>query len=282
PRYVFQSPAWKRFFPLFLTIPQRQQDDLEFYNILQEIRTGCLSSKSINTIESKININNNSQELYNTTHIVNLRQAADIINEMLCSHLPFDDTQNDPIISIANDILDFEILDDNHTISQFKHQTNLPKSVHLQEGARVMFLNNKLFDDDICNGTIGIVTDIINNTSVEVTFPTFTSINKVIVQKETTYFEIDGKRASRQQFPLQNAFALTAHKVQGLTLPHITTSIDETVFIEGQVYVAMSRATSWKNLRILSFNYHYLKSPKAALEEYKRLNIIYNDGLRNM
>ncbi|CAG8774315.1 101_t:CDS:1, partial [Dentiscutata heterogama] len=40
--------------------------------------------------------------------------------------------------------------------------------------------------------------------------------------------------ASRQQFPLQNAFALTTHKVQGLTLPHITTSVDKTVFAEGQ------------------------------------------------
>ena len=100
---------------------------------------------------------------------------------MLCIHLPFGDTRNDPIISIANDTLDLEALDDDHTIPQFKHQTNLPQSVHLQEGARVMFLNNKLFDDDICNGTIGIITDIIDNTSVEVTFLIFTSINKVII-----------------------------------------------------------------------------------------------------
>jgi len=33
-----------------------------------------------------------------------------------------------------------------------------------------MFLNNKLFHDDICNGTIGIITEIIDNTNVEVTF----------------------------------------------------------------------------------------------------------------
>ena len=63
-----------------------------------------------------------------------------------------------------------------------------------------MFLNNKLFNDDICNGTIRIVTNVIDDTNVEVTFPTFTSINKVVVQKETTYFKIDGKSASRQQF----------------------------------------------------------------------------------
>ena len=107
-----------------------------------------------------------------------------------------------------------------------------------------MFLNNKLFDDEICSGTIGIVTDVIDDTSVKVIFPIFTSINKVIIQKETIYFDIDRKRALRQQFPLQNTFALTAHKVQGLTLPHVSTNVDETIFAEGQVYVAMSCATS--------------------------------------
>ena len=104
-------------------------------------------------------------------------------------------------------------------------------------GARVMFLNNKLFDESICNGTIGVVvTKIINDEKekIEITFPTLTSISKIIVQRETYHFEVDGKNASRQQFPLQNAFALTVHKTQGLTLPHVTLSVDENMFAEGQ------------------------------------------------
>ena len=50
-------------------------------------------------------------------------------------------------------------------------------------------------------------------------FPTFDSVVKIVVQKETSYFEINGKRASRKQFPLQNAnrsqnarFDLTSRK----------------------------------------------------------------------
>ncbi|CAG8768811.1 11268_t:CDS:2, partial [Ambispora leptoticha] len=185
-----------------------------FYNILQEIQTGNLSEQSKDIIQSKINLNIDLNKFSNTTHIVPTRQAT------------------------------FRNLNENYSISNFKYSTNLPQSVHLQEGACVMFLNNKLFESKICNRTIGIITKIIDNQNIEVTFPTLTAINKVIVQKETAYFEIYGKRASRQQFPIQNAFALTAHKVQGLTLPHITTSIDDSIFTEGQAYVAMSRATS--------------------------------------
>ncbi|CAG8443259.1 7215_t:CDS:2 [Diversispora eburnea] len=51
----------------------------------------------------------------------------------------------------------------------------------------------------------------------------------------------DRKHASRKQFPLQNALALTTHKVQGLTLPYVTTSIDESLFVEGQAYVWSSK-----------------------------------------
>lgn len=182
-------------------------------------------------------------QFYDTTHIVGTRHEAHI-NNLLCTYLPFDHEDLEPFQSLAEDTIDFEPLEHDHHYSQFKHLTNLPNSIHLQEGARVMFLNNKLFSDDICNGSIGIITKLIDINNVEVTFPTFTNITKVIVQKETSYFYIDGKRASRNQFPLQNAFALTTHKVQGLTLPHVTTSVDASIFAEGQAYVAMSRATS--------------------------------------
>src|SRR6266480_3932615 len=94
---------------------------------------------------------------------------------------------------------------DKQNVNQFKHATNLPKEVHLQEGARMMFLNNKMFDENICNGTVGVITRLVDDENVEVTFLTFDSVVKIVVKKETSYFEIDGKRASRKQFPLQNA-----------------------------------------------------------------------------
>ena len=107
-----------------------------------------------------------------------------------------------------------------------------------------MFLNNRLFEHNICNGTIGVITNNVDHNNVEVTFPTNENIVKINVQKTTVTFEIDGVPASRHQFPLQNAFALTVHKTQGLTLPHITLTIDQNMFAPGQIYVAMNRAPS--------------------------------------
>src|SRR6266511_6369194 len=93
-----------------------------------------------------------------------------------------------------------------------------------------------------------MITRLVDDENVEVTFLRFDSVVKIVVQKETSYFEIDGKRASRKQFPLQDAFSLTVHKTQGLTLPHVTISIDENIFAKGQAYVTLSRVGSLENL----------------------------------
>jgi len=82
---------------------------------------------------------------------------------------------------------------------------------------------------------------------------------------------LNGAPAQHIQFPLQNAFALTVHKTQGITLPHATISLDEQMFANGQAYVAMSRATSWENLEIRSFNPDAIKVDKNMLSELSRL-----------
>ena len=102
-------------------------------------------------------------------------------------------------------------------------------------------------------------------------FPIDYGINEVIVEKITTYFNLNGAPAQRTQFPLQNAFALTVHKTQGLTLPHATISLDEQMFANGQTYVAMSRAKSWQNLEIRSFNPNAIKVDNEMLKELNRL-----------
>lgn len=70
---VYQSPIWKLFYPLFLREPQRQNQDIEFFNILQKIRMGKIDDKTWNLLSETIRIQpgarvmflNNSQHEHN-------------------------------------------------------------------------------------------------------------------------------------------------------------------------------------------------------------------------
>ena len=53
---------------------------------------------------------------------------------------------------------------------------------------------------------------------------------------------------------------MTVNKSQGQTIPNIGAYLSEPVFSHGQLYVAMSRATSRKNIKILA-------KPPNAIEE---------------
>ena len=58
----------------------------------------------------------------------------------------------------------------------------------------------------------------------------------------------------RVQFPVALALACTIHKVHGLTLENIVVSLElrkQRFFNYGQIYVALSRATSLQGLFIL-------------------------------
>ena len=44
---VFRATTWTLFYPLFLRTPQRQQaDNNKFYQMLQEVRTGNITSET--------------------------------------------------------------------------------------------------------------------------------------------------------------------------------------------------------------------------------------------
>ncbi|XP_031119009.1 ATP-dependent DNA helicase PIF1-like [Ipomoea triloba] len=58
----------------------------------------------------------------------------------------------------------------------------------------------------------------------------------------------------RRQFPLMLSYAMTINKSQGQTLTHVGLLLRKPVFVHGQLYVAASRISNPKGLRILIAN----------------------------
>ncbi|MFY7731216.1 MAG: hypothetical protein ACOVRN_16985, partial [Flavobacterium sp.] len=68
------------------------------------------------------------------------------------------------------------------------------------------------------------------------------------------------------QFPLQLAWAMTIHKIQGTTLARAQIDIGNVIFEYGQTYVALSRIQSLDGLYLAGFNPGRIKAnPKVKV-----------------
>ena len=109
------------------------------------------------------------------------------------------------------------------------------------------------------------------------------SFAKKITSFQSNLFLPKSTEIQRIQFPVTLSWACTVHKVQGLTLQNVVVSLDlrkQRSFNYGQVYVALSRATSLSGLHILGkLEPQHIKANPKVKEEYERLRN-YNISLR--
>ena len=83
------------------------------------------------------------------------------------------------------------------------------------------------------------------------------------------YFNLQRIHYTHQQLPIQNAFALTIHKIQRLSLNHISVSLDDTIFVPGQAYIALSRSRIWKGVEIIDLNWNTFLVDEDTVKEYE-------------
>ncbi|KAL9384735.1 hypothetical protein Peur_021745 [Populus x canadensis] len=142
----------------------------------------------------------------------------------------------------------------------------------LKIGTPVMLLRNINPSIGLCNGTRLIVTQL-SARVIEAQIITGSNIgNRVFIPR--IIFPINEGRCpftiKRCQFPLRLCYAMTINKSQGQSLKTVGVFLKEQVFTHGQLYVALSRVTSRKGLKIISCNNQREPSHYAK-------NIVYKD-----
>jgi ATP-dependent DNA helicase PIF1 len=166
-----------------------------------------------------------------------------------------------------------------------------PGELLLKIGAQVMLIHNMDVKVGLCNGTRGVVTGFVRAmacvspkaadksvrqlaTAVhywpKVKFAIGDGRHIVTVVKNCAWeAKTSVETAAYNQIPLKHAWAITVHKSQGMSLSRVRMHLED-AFSEGQVYVALSRATGMEGcLHIPGFDPEKIKVNENVVAWYK-------------
>lgn len=243
-----------------LTINHRQNEDAEFFELLNRVRDGTFTPKDITTLNRRVARDLSIYDRFIT--LLPTKAEAERINRDRIRQL--DSTE----YTYKAEIIKDKPGNQNHSIDSI---FPIVETLRLKKGVLVMMVANDL-NHKWVNGTLGIISELSDN-SISV------AINKTVYNIEPVQFSeqeaiyANGKLMYEEvftveQYPVVPAYAITIHKSQGQTYQNIICDINR-CFADGQAYVALSRCSSLDGLHLTQeINRTSIRIDKAVLDFY--------------
>lgn len=275
----FEAKSWNKVFPktIYLTKLLRQGNDLEFQQCLTDIRTGAISDKTKKLLNGRLGVQSNNPDGIVPTKLFATNAQVDTINyENICELA----NQGCKIYRYNRKTTKATKYKDSKfkfVVEKYEKNCTAPTTLALCIGAQVMLLINLDQENELVNGSRGIVTEFDNQGIPVVTFMNGTT--RLIEPHTWDYKEIkDTKKeknkeipiCSLRQIPLKLAYAITIHKSQSMSLDCAEMDLAN-VFESGMAYVALSRVRSLTGLYLSSIDYSKLTTSKKAIDYYNSL-----------
>ena len=236
--FFFDSQVIKQSCPIYIELKKiYRQRDQAFIDLLNKVRVNQLTEGDLRYLNSKVSRSDAAKD--NSIILATRNAEVDSYNETRL------------------EALDAELKTFYAEITGTFPAGNYPTDevLRLKVGAQVMLRKNHL--PDYYNGTIGTIRSIKDSTII-----VETNSGEIAVQKEiwtNIRYEWDDETESVKetvigqfkQWPLKLAWAITVHKSQGLTFENVIADLGNS-FSAGQVYVALSRCTSFEGLVLKS------------------------------
>lgn len=293
--YFFSAKVMKEFFPEFVEFEKvYRQKQKDFIELLNGIRNKTIPDEMIKRLNSRFLTEIDDEKYSDYIYLTATNSQADHINEKNLNNLP-----GKSMTYIASVEGDFS-----------PKYYPVDFSITLKKGARIMLVNNDTSGRWI-NGSLGWV-EKMDKYYIKVRLDDggMFYVEPYLWEIYESFFDEKENAIKRRtigsflQIPVQLAWAITIHKSQGKTFDRVIVDIGRGTFSPGQVYVALSRCTSfeglilkkpiekkhiWLDKKIVKFltQYQYQKSQqnipdyekisliKKAIKEKRKLKIVY-------
>ena len=265
------SPLWSVFNILKLTENMRAEaEEKEFADFLLKIGNGTYPcSDSDNEVIIELPPSMLSTDIITDIYGENFSSPEDVIQFSKVAILA---PKNDHCREINEKILNLipgelktyksvnRLITENDEVLQFPVEfldslelTGLPPhTLNLKVGCIVLLLRNLNVALGLLNGTCLVVRQMYTN-ALDLEVITGLQIGRRVLLPRIDLSPADSTLPfsfKRRQFPIRLAFCMTINKAHGQTLEKVGIFLPEPVFSHGQLYVAMSRARSFHNVRI--------------------------------
>lgn len=238
--FFFNALAWRETeFKIFELTQVFRQKDPVFKDILNAVRDGSFVDSQLKALNERHGVAVPSS---GTITLAPTNSLVTNINQKKLDQLPGEERLYKATIT------------GEMKRSVFPTEENL----YLKKDAQIVLLKNDM-DKRWVNGTVGKIEELFDNhIDIRVNDTVYTLEQNTWEEIAYTYdpdtHKVEAKTVSSfTQYPIRLAWALTIHKSQGQTYESVALDLTTGTFAAGQMYVALSRATSMDGL--------YLKMP---------------------
>jgi len=287
--FCFESDRWSAVFRrehhIELTTIFRQTD-AKYIEILSQVRTGELTAENADILRQYVKREYDAEQ-YNGSVLAKLYpicSRADYLNRVLFDKIEepaveftvntqrncttYADTNKQIEPSVLHDCRSMGKAEEDYELDQLMANTPCISQFQLKRGAAVMCTVNLDMERGICNGSQGVVVDFVGTDKrPEVKFAN--GITMAIGPH--LWQSSDYPTLAISQIPLQLAWAMTIHKIQGATLARAQIDVGNVVFEYGQTYVALSRIQSLDGLYLAGFNPNRIKANPKVKAFYSQI-----------
>lgn len=246
---VYKSSLIDVFKTVILDQNYRQEKDIQFQTLLDNLRFGKITESDLKMIETASNQVNNGIQIF-------------------CINKDINKVNNKELQALDTQEYHYKATYTGQPvyISQLKKQfeTRGIDNLTLKKGLKVMLTRNDSLNN-LVNGSVGVITDFQNGIPVV----NFSGV-VIPILKATWQLDISEKTvATAVQIPLIMAYACSIHKTQGLTFDEATIDL-KNAFCNHQVYVALSRVKSLQGLSLKNFNISRVLVNQETVDFYNK------------